>query len=153
MNSKNKHLFGFLLVIYTLSMLWLLLGQRITPGMTFQYHPPTPDRMNLKPFATVDLYLYLLKNTKDQDLLIHSVVNLVGNVVMFIPLGFLLPKTFRPMRIYPLMVLCVAAGIVFIEILQLITGLGSCDVDDLILNVIGANMGYLIYLIWRRKTK
>lgn len=150
MNTKNKRFFTFLLVIYILSMLWLLLGQRIRPGMTITFTTPVAERMNLKPFATIDLYLYLLKNTKNTDLLIHSWVNLLGNVVMFIPLGYLLPKTFRPLRKFLLLVLCVVVSITLVEILQLVTCLGSCDVDDLILNVAGAIIGYLI---WRIKTK
>ena len=35
-----------------------------------------------------------------------------------------------------------------IELTQLITMVGSCDVDDLILNCLGGLTGYIIYAVW-----
>ena len=153
MSKRNKRFFTFLLVLYILAMLWLLLGQRITPGTSIGFTAPTEDRINLEPFATVKLYMDVLKYSKDRGLLIHSIINLVGNVVMFIPLGYLLPRLFRPMRCFLLLSVSTVVSIVLIEVLQLYTGLGSCDVDDLILNVIGVSIGYLLNLIWRIRTK
>ena len=43
--------------------------------------------------------------------------------------------------------------IVCIEIIQLVTLLGSLDVDDLILNMIGVVIGYLIYRLAARLLK
>ncbi len=148
--KRNRGLWIFLLVLYGISMLWLLLGQRIRPGVMPQFSRPTADRINLRPIATVKLYLNLIKSSKDPYLLVHSWVNLVGNVVMFIPLGYLLPKTFTPLRKFFKLFLCVMLSIIAVELLQLFTGLGSCDIDDLILNMAGAVIGYLI---WHFKTK
>ncbi|MBP3379196.1 MAG: VanZ family protein, partial [Clostridia bacterium] len=40
-----------------------------------------------------------------------------------------------------------AAIITSVELIQLFTLRGSADIDDLLLNVIGSALGYLVYLI------
>ena len=40
-----------------------------------------------------------------------------------------------------------AAIIIAVEAIQLVTLLGHCDVDDLILNLIGVTIGYLLYAL------
>lgn len=37
-----------------------------------------------------------------------------------------------------------------VEVIQLITRVGCCDVDDVILNTLGGMLGYLCYWIWRK---
>lgn len=140
----------FLLVLYGISMLWLLFGVRITPGQVPHFQQPLKERINLEPMVTVKRYLNLIRYSESPYYLVHGWVNLLGNVVMFIPLGYLLPKTFRPLRNFLKMFLLVVLSIVLVEVVQLFTGLGSCDIDDLILNVFGAVVGYLI---WYFKTK
>ena len=41
--------------------------------------------------------------------------------------------------------LCSAAVMTVVEIIQLFTLLGSCDVDDLILNILGVFIGFIIF--------
>ena len=69
--------------------------------------------------------------------------NLLGNVVILVPLGVLMPVMFRPMRRFwtflPLAAL-VSCGV---EYIQWVTATGAADVDDSILNFIGAALGYL----------
>ena len=44
-----------------------------------------------------------------------------------------------------------AGLIVCVELVQLVTLLGHCDVDDLILNLIGVSMGYLLWALTLRR--
>ena len=37
-----------------------------------------------------------------------------------------------------------------IELLQLLSRLGTCDVDDLLLNLVGTTMGFVLYKLWKR---
>lgn len=72
---------------------------------------------------------------------------LVGNVVLFVPLGFLLPVlSVRCRRLVATagVALAFSAGIEFVQLAMLIslTGQRSVDVDDIILNVTGALVGY-----------
>lgn len=68
-----------------------------------------------------------------------------GNLVMLLPLGFLLPviwKRFRHLIPVLLTALCLS---VFIEFTQYVTGRGLCELDDMIHNTIGAAAGYAIW--------
>lgn len=98
--------------------------------------------VNLVPLKTINLYV----NAYINESLSRSVIiqNLVGNVFAFAPMGFFLPILFhRLKRIFlyvPVILLMVSA----VEGIQLVAGVGSCDVDDIILNFAGALLIFLI---------
>lgn len=95
---------------------------------------------NFVPLHTIKLYLRWSNAY-------WSTINLVGNVVVFIPLGFLLPHAFKRLRGF-LKTLSVSLLIIlFIEGGQLLTGVGEFDVDDILLNALGALIGYIFYAI------
>ena len=77
-------------------------------------------------------------------------INIVGNIVMFIPLGFLVPLLDRRHdsfgRIALLGLICSAA----IESLQYLTASRSADIDDLMLNTLGAVIGHGLLAAGRR---
>ena len=78
----------------------------------------------------------------------HAVMlNIVGNVAAFMPFGFILPEVWDQLnRWYTIMFL----GFLFslcIEFAQLIGHVGSFDVDDLLLNTIGALLGYFAFVL------
>lgn len=135
-----------LFVLYCLLMLWLLFGQR---WGTELYRQHLAENMNLIPFATLRRYWELLQGG-DGSLVRHAFINLAGNVIMFVPLGFFLPKLFPGVRkFYENFLLC-AGLIATVEAIQYLTLLGSCDVDDLILNLVGISLGHLLYRCTRR---
>ena len=72
-------------------------------------------------------------------------INFLGNIILFIPIGFLLPMLFKRMEYFPLTVLAGLGISLFIEIVQLPQNRSS-DVDDLWLNTLGAFVGYMFYL-------
>lgn len=75
------------------------------------------------------------------------VLNIVGNVVGFMPCGFFLPIVSRRGRKwYNAVLLCFGLSLC-IEVTQLVFKVGSFDVDDLFLNTLGGAMGYIIYRI------
>lgn len=135
-------------LLYCLVMFWLLLGQRMD-SLDF-LADPGQSRYNLIPFQTIRWYINLPQITQNTYLLRHGYINLLGNVLLFIPLGLLLPAVCKPMKRFWCFLLTAAAGIVAIEVLQLLSGLGICDIDDLILNLVGALLGYLICHISRK---
>ena len=95
--------------------------------------------VNLEPFHTIRNYIIYYRRTGS----FVSVTNLLVNVVILVPLGVLMPVMFRPMRHFwtflPLAAL-VSCGV---EYIQWVTATGAADVDDSILNFIGAALGYL----------
>lgn len=80
-------------------------------------------------------------------------MNLVGNVAIFLPFGFILPWASR----YTNFIQTTWFTLLFslaIECVQLITKIGSFDVDDLLLNTVGGCIGYIVFFIcckFRRK--
>ena len=97
--------------------------------------------MNLTPFHTISEFLATLAS-RDGYLARHAFVNLAGNVVMFLPLGVFLPLLFGKLRRYWRFLLVCALAIVLIEAAQALLLVGSADVDDLILNLCGASLGF-----------
>lgn len=77
-------------------------------------------------------------------------INVVGNVVVFIPYGCGLPLLFeRLQNFFRVAVLSFAASLLA-ETMQLIFRVGCFDVDDLLLNTVGGCLGYLIF-VWLRR--
>ncbi|MEK5216925.1 VanZ family protein [Psychrobacillus sp. FSL H8-0487] len=76
-------------------------------------------------------------------------INFLGNIILFMPIGFLLPLLFKRMELFILPVfvgLCIS---LFIEIMQ-IPQSRSSDVDDLWLNTLGTFLGYVCYYFVRK---
>ena len=74
------------------------------------------------------------------------------NIVLFIPVGFLLGCAFRQMTWRR--ALAVGAGMsASIEVLQLIFKRGLCETDDVIHNVVGCMIGYGVVAVWRQIAK
>lgn len=72
--------------------------------------------------------------------------NLLGNLLPFIPFGFLLPIAYPRIKAFFKVFLVGMFAVLFIEIFQYMTRLGSFDIDDIILNVLGGVVGYLLYI-------
>ena len=149
--SPAQSLVRILFLAYCGLMLWLLFGQRMEGSLLDLTLKPNGENINLLPFATVRLYWHLLQTGASQALLKHAIINLVGNVVMFVPLGWFLPGIWRVFRGFFKTVIFGISLICLVELLQYLTGLGSCDVDDLILNTVGIILGYSIWKLKHKK--
>ncbi len=106
-------------------------------------------RYNLVPFKEIKRFA-----THFSQLGVRIVlINIAGNVLAFMPLGFLLPLIAdKKLKLWS--VTLIAFGLSLgIELTQLVTRVGSCDVDDLILNTIGGVVGYGCYVIFRKIRK
>lgn len=87
--------------------------------------------MNLTPGAGIRSAL----SNVNSDL---GLLNLLGNVVMFIPVGFLAPMSTR-LRFGGIVAACLMFSVA-VELLQLTLG-RSLDVDDVLLNTLGGAAG------------
>lgn len=90
---------------------------------------------NFNPFETVRLYINAIKY--DYIGMEIPLSNLVGNAMLFMPMAVFLPCLFRPMRKFWLFALTMLLLLAAVEALQLLLACGSCDVDDMILNLAG----------------
>ena len=111
---------------------------RIQP-LIFDIATAFPFRVNL--FPLVILFDYDSK----RDLLL----NVIGNVAMFIPSGIVLPIIYKRLGTF-VKVLLAGGGIsLCIEIIQLPFSVRATDIDVLILNTVGVIVGYGIYALIR----
>ena len=72
--------------------------------------------------------------------------NVLLNVAMFVPLGFLLPLLGKPFRKWYVTIPAGFGASLAIELLQLAMGRGICDVDDLFCNTLGAVIGFFFVM-------
>ena len=96
--------------------------------------------VNLEPFYTIGRFWFHYRRTGS----LSSLFNLLGNVVILLPLGVLLPVLFQSMRRVWLFVPMIAVICIGVEWLQWYSGLGIADVDDSILNFVGATAGWIV---------
>jgi len=101
--------------------------------------------INLIPFSTIFSYL-AFSNNQVSNWNQVSLINLLGNVLVFVPFGMFLPILWRNFRKFSAlfwMSICIP---LFIEICQLFIG-RSTDIDDVILNALGIIFGFCLYKI------
>ncbi|MGE7823164.1 VanZ family protein [Paenibacillus sp. NPDC093718] len=127
MKSHVKMIALILLIGYTVLLTyWMIWGFGRTTQPEFSY--------NLVPFTTMASYFPIRS--------LGSLINIVGNIAVFVPFGVLIPLAFqirfRKMLAYFL------TGLFVLEMAQLISRRGSLDVDDFILNSVGVILGYAL---------
>lgn len=142
--SEHKSLRRFAFSAYCLVMVYLLFLQRGRIVIFGSYFDTMLGNLNLRPGSEIRRFLRVWN-----DPMYHraAIVNVIGNIVMFIPLGFGLPWAHEGLRRFWKTLLLSAGIIILVEITQLVTLLGHCDIDDLILNLIGVAAGYLLWRI------
>lgn len=71
----------------------------------------------------------------------------VENVLLFIPYGFVCSWAFPWARNFFVCMLFGAATSVLVECLQLVTGRGFFQIDDILTNILGTIVGFLIFWV------
>lgn len=95
--------------------------------------------VRLKPLAST---VYFVSNSLFwRDI----VINLVGNIVMFIPFGFL-GWIFPKLNQHKILIINFVFVLIIVESMQYFTRLGVFDIDDILLNSIGVNIGFYLKL-------
>lgn len=115
--------------------------------MTFLY--PLPNSISLNsyiennyiPFSVIFELLSTLPFLK-------SMYNIIGNIVLFMPLGFLLPLKFTRINKFNKAVMFGLGSSIFIEFSQLFLPYRQTDIDDVMLNTLGTGLGYVVYKLW-----
>lgn len=131
------HLAKYSLIGYIISLLYL------TIFWMFPYIDFTPEYrfLNLKPFIWVkECYTMGWRKMTEQLLL---------NIAMFVPYGLILPIAVRKMRGFVKCISVILLTTVSIETIQFFIG-RSADIDDVIMNLAGGIIGYMLFFIFSR---
>lgn len=127
-----------IVIIFALYLCLLFFVTLFEPGSR---HSSSVQHLNLLPFASIVSYI-----RKGGGALL---VNIIGNILVFMPAGFLLPML--GIRLSTLLRVAFACMLisVLIETLQYFTTTRVTDIDDVILNVTGGVAGYICYALVR----
>lgn len=107
--------------------------------MSLKYgHVFVHGEINLIPFYTISKMLEIGGST--------AIANILGNILMFLPLGFLLPLLFKKFDLWGITPIFGFMLSLLIEVTQSFSFRGA-DIDDVLLNTIGALIGYGIYRV------
>lgn len=132
---RRRDLCGIILLLVYLLGVGLVTGPSLYQLLV--WHLPTP-RLELIPFA--DIISVLMDTTTPGA---GAFTNIVGNLVLLLPLGFLLPLFWRYFDSAKRTILFSAGLSLSIELIQIIAG-GVTSVDDLIFNTVGAAIGFVL---------
>ncbi len=155
--SAKKVYSSILLASYTGSILWFTLINRWGMNVSdVRFKPFYVVRLlfrcmwgNAKPAQVVCKHFF--RNSKHLLDAVHAtpVEDLLLNITLFVPLGFLLPLSCKKFTFYK----TILAGFLLsltIEITQYLAHLGCCDIDDIFNNTFGAVLGYGYYKLVSR---
>lgn len=131
---KKKIIFG----LYIFFLLYFLIFSELygRTGVMENYH------YNLTPLKEIERFWEYRK-----QLGLMSYINLFGNVLIFVPFGFIEPMASSKRSFWATLVDGCSFSLL-VEVFQLITKVGRFDVDDLLLNTTGVAIGYLCFLVW-----
>ena len=137
-----KQAFGIaLFIIYLIVLVYVLFFAESYGRKTV-----SPLRYNFIPFHEIIRYLTHVQRIGPWLVFL----NVFGNILIFMPFGFFVSFFCRKRRLIVLKAFMLS--MIFsciIEFTQLMTRVGSCDIDDVILNTAGGLIGSLTYLCYR----
>lgn len=143
-NTTKRQKMGWVIFICYLIFLayFLFFSEDFGRGTHFQEE----YAYNLVPLKEIRRFIVYRKVVGTRSFLL----NIVGNIVGFMPFGFFLPVVSRRSRHWYNTVLLSFLFSLSIETIQLVFKVGSFDVDDMLLNTLGGILGYILYRIVQR---
>ena len=146
-NRKIKSIFKWsAFLIYIVALIYFVFfAEKCLEGADV----PVNYRYNLVPFKEIKRFIIYYRQIG-----INAVIlNLAGNVVAFMPFGFFLPLVSEhKIKFFKVFITAFSLSL-SIELIQLISKVGSCDVDDLILNTLGGLLGYWCFCIYKNMNR
>lgn len=163
-NRVRNPFWALVFLAYGALMLYLLFFRNRTIAEGIPYWEQVRNNYNLTIWRTVGSFWDVLTRREHyvekwgaisvyRTYAQSAIINLVGNVVMFIPFGAFLPAMWTDLQRLWKTIFVGFMCILGVEILQLFTLLGKCDVDDVVLNMIGIFAGYSLWRIAKVRRK
>ena len=121
----HNEIFNLLFIIYILLLFELLTGTENSYG----------SGMNIIPFKEIMRYKFGSK---------MFIYNVLGNILIFVPFGYFISRYVKPKKVFPIIVDAIITSIT-VETVQLKIG-RYFDIDDVMLNMVGAVLGYFVYI-------
>ncbi len=146
MKKIIKAIIGISFIFYLFALIFILFLKPRGYVYDMPFIEYVRHSINIFPFKTISTYVKALFNgNMNIDI---PIKNLGGNLILFLPMGIYLPlltKKKNSLKSYSIFMISLLFSV---EIIQLITRRGSFDIDDFILNMLGAFIGFII---WKTK--
>lgn len=136
-----KAVIWILFIAYIAALFKILIFRYLSISQLFSGSYGKMRSINLIPFKTV---IQDLVNSRRMGYM-SAISNTFGNIIIFIPFGYFIPSLNEKYSKLSNMLISTACFSLFFEISQYILGVGSSDIDDIILNTIGGIIGYVLY--------
>jgi glycopeptide antibiotics resistance protein len=147
---KKRLILIIFLIVYSATLIKVMVFKDLPliriGRLKFNFGGTHAGPANFVPFKTILPYLLGEKG------LMIATINLVGNIVLLMPIGFLVPFIYRNIGWKKSLALGVAAGLA-IEGMQALIRVGIFDIDDVILNGTGVMVGYWAFTIFTKKVR
>lgn len=138
--KKLNILFRAAGIVYALVLIYALFLRSMGHDHSLTYAEYLKYRSNFIPF--VSIYSLLTAPVISTTYILIFLKNFIGNILLFIPWGFLLPLYFKGLKNFKKFILTTLIAVLLIESIQLFTMLGSFDIEDILLNTVGACVGF-----------
>lgn len=121
----HEEILNLLFIVYILLLFEILTGTENSNGSGF----------NIVPFTEILRYKVGSK---------AFIYNVIGNILVFVPFGFFISRYINAKRVGPVLIDALITSLT-VELVQLQIG-RSFDIDDILLNISGAVIGFLLYI-------
>ena len=122
-----KEFFNMLFIIYALILFQLLTNTEMNVS----------SGINIVPFT--EILRYEVGSTQ-------FYLNVIGNILVFLPFGYFVSSYIKATRVSHILLVTLITSFT-IEFVQHYIG-RSFDIDDILLNVVGAILGFLLYIVF-----
>lgn len=156
--TGDGRVIGWLLTVYFILYVYLLLSLTLMDE-TLRLDPARLESagmsrrayymkwfVNFRPFYSIRI-VYIQGFLNGRINFGYMILNLLGNLCAFMPMAFFLPHLWRAQRHWYVFLPTVTLLVAAVEGTQLLLMVGSCDIDDVILNAGGAFLFFLFLKI------
>ncbi|QSS98680.1 VanZ family protein [Pontibacillus sp. ALD_SL1] len=144
MQKGMKVVAGVTFIVYVLALVSILFmgtrGYAFSETSLVEY---IRKSSNIVPFKTISTYVTaIVDESMNMDI---PIKNLFGNVILFFPMGIYLPFFLKKANKVSIFAISMTLLLFVIEFVQVVTRRGRFDIDDFILNMLGAFIGFAIW--------
>ena len=136
--NYKKEIVLFVFYIYFIALISQTIFISLPKNLSNLFSITTDTKINTNAFLVFTHTYNSLKNNNYN----YLIINLIGNIIAFIPIGILIPMIYKR-KLFEVLLFGFLTSFT-IETVQLLL-VRATDVDDIMLNVIGTFIGYLIF--------
>lgn len=146
---QKRFISAFILFVYSAILIRLVVFKNILikiGPLRFRFTGRVTGRANFLPFRSILPYLL------GEYGRMPAIMNLIGNIALFVPIGFLAPFVWQEMTWRESLVLGTAIGLT-VEGMEAMFRVGIFDIDDIMLNAFGVMIGYWAFTIFVKRMR